>query len=523
MATLLSSTAFLSSCDNDLVEINENPNNPSVAPTSAIFNGASRYLMQNIRDTWWSARMSLPWMQYVAQLNYTEEDKYQYRDNQTTNYWIAIYRANLNFKDIIQRCEDPKSSAQMAQYGNLKNQIAVSRIMMAFAYDELVTHFGDIPYWSYGGKLNPDFQALQIDDYPAPKYVSQETVYADLLKELSEAADQLVLDEKVFTEGDNIYNGDATKWKKFANSLRLRIANRVKDKLPSAKTHITEAIKGGVFTSNDDNAIQAFGTTSAEGSPFWASYFTGDKRTDFAMNNQFIKLLKGQSDKNYGIDPRLQVFAAPKGLRVDQVYPASYKDSNDINDYVGMPYGLPAEMLEANQDSENLSFASKNVMKPDFGEVLMEYAEVQFILSELNGWNQTNYTAGVQASMDRWGVEKSKSAAYIATLPVANQENVITQKYIALFMQGTEAWNEYRRTGFPNGGVLLLPGKSTKDINGDTYIFEPLMSGNVEVKDLPARVRYPITQATLNETNYNAAKAKLSNGDEIDSKLFFAK
>ena len=522
MATLISSTAFLTSCDNDLVEINKNPNSPEVVPTYTIFNGATRYLMQNTRDGWWSQRMTSSWMEYTAQINYTEEDKYQYRDNQTTNGWIYLFRSANNFKDIINKCEDPGTAAQMAQYGNLKNQIAVSRIMLAYTFDQLVSSFGDVPYWSYGNK-NADFQALQIDDFAAPKYVTQDVIYADLLKELKEAEAQLVATDAVFTAGDNIYGGDATKWKKFANSLRLRIANRVKAKLPDAKNHITDAIAKGVFTSNDDNAVQAFGNSQAEGSPFWATFFTGSMRTDFAMNAQFVNLLKGTSTKNYGVDPRLQAYAAPTGLKKSEVYPATYTDSNDLTKYVGMPYGLPDTMLSLNNDTSTLSFASKNVMTPTFGEVLMEYAEVEFILSENNGWDVTHYKAGVTASMEKWGVNTALATAYVNALPAANQENVITQKYIALYMQAAEAWNEYRRTGFPSGQILLLPGGSAKDNNGATYTFTPLVSGNVVAKDLPARVRYPITQPSLNGANYKDASAKLSNGDEIDSKLYFAK
>lgn len=521
--TLLGSTVFLSSCDNDLENINKNPNSPEVVPTNAIFNGATRYLMASTRDGWWSARLTLPWMQYIAQLEYTEEDKYQYRANQSANGWSMIYRSTMNFKDIINRCEDPKTGAQMAQYGNVKNQIAVSRIMLAYSFDQLVSSFGDIPYWSYGGKSNPDFQALQIDEFPAPKYVSQEIIYEDLLKELSEASDQLVLTEPVFTSGDNIYKGDAAKWKKFANSLRLRIANRVKDKLPSAKAHINDAINDGVFTLNSDNAVQAFGNSAAEGSPFWATHYTGSMRTDFAMNAVFIKFLKGNSTKSYGVDPRLQKYAAPIGLSRSNIYPMTYTEDNTPDKYVGMPYGLPKDRLTKNNNTQKLSFVSGNVMKPTYGEILMEYAEVEFILSEVNNWDASHYKAGVKASMDKWGVAADKTEAYIAALPTANQENVITQKYIALFMQGMESWNEYRRTGYPNKDVLLMPGVSTTDVNGDIYTFTPLVSGNVVATDLPARLRYPDTNATLNPDNYNAAKAKLSNGDEIDSKLFFAK
>lgn len=522
MATLLGSTAMFTSCDNGLTELNENPNSPEIVPTYTIFNGATRYLISTARDGWWSARMSMPWMQYTAQINYTEEDKYQYRDTQTSGGWNALYRSASNFKDIIDKCTNPETAAQMGQYGDLDNQIAISRIMLAYTFDQLVSSFGDVPYWSHGNK-NADFQALQIDDYAAPKYVSQQVIYEDLLKELKEASEQLDVNASGFSSGDNIYGGDVAKWKKFANSLRLRIANRVKAKLPSANAHITDAIAKGVFTSNDDNAAQNFGSSAAEGSPFWATFFTGSMRTDFATNKQFINLLKGQSTKNFGVDPRLQVYAAPIGLKKSEVYPASYSDTNDLTKYQGMPYGLPDTMLSLNNETATLSFASKYVMTPTFAEVLMEYSEVEFILSEINGWDATHYKAGVQASMDKWGVDATKATAYVNALPAANQENVITQKYIALYMQGAEAWNEYRRTGYPNGGILLLPGQTAKDNNGATYTFTPLMSGNVVAKDLPARVRYPITQPSLNGANYKDASSKLSNGDEIDSKLFFAK
>src|SRR5690606_11014226 len=141
---------MLLSCTKDLGEINENPNAPELVPTYTIFNGANRYVFANTRDGWRMARMSMPWMQYSAQNNYIEEDQYQYRDVQVTNGWVFLYRATNNYKDIIERCENPETAEEMANYGNVANQIAASRIMLAYVFDNLVTHFGDIPYWSYG-------------------------------------------------------------------------------------------------------------------------------------------------------------------------------------------------------------------------------------------------------------------------------------------------------------------------------------------------------------------------------------
>src|SRR5690625_4742496 len=151
------------SCTDRFEEINTNPNEPEVVPTNMIFNGATRYLMHYTRDGWWSARMTLPWMQYSGQLIYQEEDKYQYRESQTSNGWYYLYKSATDFKDIIDLNTDEETKHQMAGYGNNDNQIAVSRIMLAYIFDQLATHFGDVPYWSYGND-DPDFQALQTPE-----------------------------------------------------------------------------------------------------------------------------------------------------------------------------------------------------------------------------------------------------------------------------------------------------------------------------------------------------------------------
>lgn len=514
------SALSMTSCTKDFEEINTNPNSPEVVPSYTVFNGANRYLMTFTRDGWWMARMSMPWMQYSAQSNYVEEDKYQYRDGQTGNGWIYLYRSANSYKDIILMCENPETADQMSAYGNLDNQIAASRIMLAYTFDNLVSHFGPVPYWSYGDRENPNFQALDVDLYPLASYASEEDIYIDLLKELKEATAQLNTGESVFNEGDNIYGGDAASWKKFGNSLRLRIANRIKAVYPAAQAEIDDAIAGGVFTSNADNAIHAFGETDAEGNPLWQTFYTGTPRTDFWPNRQFVDLLKGET-ADYGFDPRLYKIAAPKGLTFTR-YNAGYQDSDDLSDYTGVPYALPA-VEDYYTSPANNNFFAKEILTATRGEVLMEYAEVAFILSEVNSWSQEHYENGVRANMERVGVEEAAIAEFIANLPAANERHVMNQKYVSLFYNPDEAWNEYRRTGYPDTEILLMPGEqTTRPHNGSTYTFTPLQSGNVIAKDLPARVRYPVTQQTLNGENWRAASSTLG-GDEIDKKLYFAK
>lgn len=516
-ATLL---FFFTRCTKDFDKINTNPNEPEVVPTNTIFNGANRYLFNYTRDGWWQMRMSMPWMQYSAQNNYIEEDKYQYRDVQANNGWVYLYRVANNYKDIIERCEDPEFSAMMSGYGNLDNQIAVSRIMLAYVFDNLVSHFGAVPYWSYGQRDNPDAQALDVDTYITPVYMSEADIYADLLKELKEASLQLKLAEVVFVSSDNIYGGDAERWKKLANSLRLRIANRIKHVYPAANAEISDAINSGVFTSNEDNAIHDFGSTNNDANPFWKLYYV-DNRTDFWVNRSFIQLLKGVTG-GFGFDPRLHAVAAPKGLTFSDYTSSGYIDSEDLDDYPGMPYGLPA-VEPYYQQTANINIFAKDYLRIDRGEVLMEYSEVEFLLAEVNDWNQQHYEKGVRANMERLAVSPAAIDAFILALPVANQKNVLTQKYVTLMYNPDESWNEYRRTGYPDGDVLLLPGTTAKrPHDGSEYTFMPLQSGNVIGKDIPSRLRYPTTQQTLNPINWQGA-ANAIGGDEIDKKLWFAK
>ncbi len=514
IATLLTTTV---SCDDKLEEINKNPNAPEIGQTTTfgIFNGANYALMTNSRGSFSSGRMALPWVQYSAQRNYTEEDRFQFREVTNQSLYTDYYLSAVDYKTVIDLNTDPVTRAANEAYGNPNNQIAAARVMLAYTFLQLVDAYGDVPYWSYGNN-DPDFQALQIEKYLKPKFASQTKIYADLLKELKEAAAMVVTSEPVvFTRGDKLF-GTPAKLVKFANSLRLRIATRVKGVVPGAETHITEAIAGGVMTSNADNVGLTYQKDDVLPSPFYNDFYIGN-RTDFAISNTFVDLLKGNLG-NFGVDPRLQKYAAPKTATKAAVKAASYTETDDLTQYVGMPYGITSAQAAGQRPST--SFWSSNVLKQDYREILMEYAEVQFLLAENNGWNNANYQNGVRASMERWGVSAAKITAFLATLPAANQANVLNQKYIALFMQPYEAYAEYRRTGFPN--TILLPGQSyafnVPQAGVTTYTFIALNN----LTAMPARFTYPVNLQQLNGENVAAAAAAIG-GDELDTKLIWAK
>ena len=514
IAALLTTTV---SCDDQLEEINKNPNAPEIGETTTfgIFNGANYNLMTNARGSFSSGRMALPWVQYSAQRNYTEEDRFQFRETTNKSLWTDYYASAVDYKSIIDLNTNPTTRTANEMYGNPDNQIAAARVMLAYTFLQLVDAYGDVPYWSYGNN-DPDFQALQIEKYLKPKFASQTKIYADLMKELKEAAAMVVVDgEPVFTRGDQLFKSTA-KLKKFANSLRLRIATRVKGVVPGAEAHITEAIASGVMTSNADNVGVKYQKDNINPSPFYRDFYISN-RTDFAISNTFVDLLKGNLG-TFGLDPRLQKYAAPKTASKTAVRDNKYTETDDLTQYVGMPYGLT--IAQAAGQRTGTSFWSSSVLKQDYTEILMEYAEVEFLLSENNGWNDVNYRKGVTASMERWGVAPAKITAYVATLAPANQANVITQKYIALFMQPYEAFAEYRRTGYPN--TLLQPGGTYKLNNPEgavtTYTFTALNS----LTAMPARFTYPVNLQQLNGTNVAAAAAAIG-GDKLDTKLIWDK
>jgi len=150
---------------------------------------------------------------------------------------------------------------------------------------------------------------------------------------------------------------------------------------------------------------------------------------------------------------------------------------------------------------------------------LMEYAEVQFILSEYKNWDQQHYLNGIRASMQKWGISNTAVDSYLQSAPPASQETVLTQKWVALFMQGNEGWAEYRRTGYPNflikAGDIVWKGT----VNGQpvTKTFEP-----IGISSVPSRLLYPNNEVQLNSAQYQKAVAQ-QGGDQLDTKVWWSK
>ena len=510
------------SCQKDFEEINTNPNRPQQALPTALFNGSTKLFLKNTRNYTTSGMMFRSWMQYTAQDTYTKESRFLYRDYAGDYLWRYPYQVAGGYKDIIDLNTDPKTKELMTTYGKNENQIAAARIMMAYTFALLVETFGDVPYYSYGSPNPERFQAFQLREFISPRYATQKEIYTDLLKELKEAAAQIVSDSYVFKEGDYIFE-TPDKMRRFANSLRLRLAIRLKDvqdaELRTLAQQSIDELKSGaaVMQSEADTVELQFDSDDTNPAPIYKEYFVSN-RVDYSPSNSFVQLLKGQRG-NFGVDPRLQKYFAPKGLTKYQARDGRYTESDNLNDYIGMPYGLDESMADFQfKSGVAVSFFSSRILQPNYAEVFMEYSEVCFLLSEANGWDNTWYKKGVEASMKKWGVANTKITNFLSTIPAANEENVLTQKYIALYMNPNEAWAEYRRTGYPH---TLIKVNEETDLNipteaGQTkYRFESLVA---DLTDIPERLFYPVAYKVINEANYQKALESMQMTTDILTK-----
>lgn len=527
----------ITSCE---VDYYEDPNEPVETTPNTVFNHAVKQTMDHLNALFFGGgRFSQVTMQYWQQSEYGDEDRYAYRESMR-EYFEQFYYDLENFRRVIELNTDDETKGEASAYGDNDAQIACARIMMTYLFNEMTNVWGPIPYWSYGGRDNEDFQALNLTGegeiiYPA--YVKEDVIHEDMLNELDEAYEQLEGTDG-FTSGDRIYGGDTDKWQKFANSLRLRIALKIRGAdAELADEHIDDVLDtdDDYIKSNEENAIFRYETSDKNSAPYYYGVNVGN-RDDFAVGNAFMTLLQGNdivdldgnslTDNPFDglVDPRIPIFAKP----------------NPDGNYVGMPIAENSAVAGVIEWKSRAGAAIDD--KPDFPEVLMEYAEVEFILSELNDWSNDNYKDGVRANMERWnGVDEETDISgeiddYVDDLPDISglseeerKEHVLTQKYIALYMQANTAFTEYRRTGYPQ--ILVMPGfeygvydPAEDTIYGDDsgddvepFVFNPIP----DLNDLPNRMKYPGYEQTLNGENYEEAVGWLENGNALDSPLWW--
>lgn len=504
---LLGAICFSTAACEDLDTLNQDPNNPAEIPSHMLMSGTEKWIMDNVYDNWFSGRQCLVYSQYWAQRNYTEEDRYQIRESTNNGYFKYLYMGVHDLQKVIEMNTDEATKTANSAYGANSNQIAAATILKAWLMGVITDTWGNVPY-SEAGQLEDNVLYCKYDD--------QKTIYETLISELTAAVNMIDESQVAFTSGDMIYGGDASKWKKFGNSLKCRLAIHLSKVDPNWKSYIAEAVASGVFTSNEDVASYTYSTSGSDYCKFYEGWYV-DGRNDFTITKTMTNILKGEADALNGkshpwtgtADPRLKMYTTANAGKYD-----------------GIPYGAPNSLMsQLRAGTPSWYYNRPAFLAMDFSVPMMTYAELQFILCEYNGFSAAEYKAGIEASLDYWegvsgsGMTTDEKDTYVAAVIAkgATAETVALQKYIDLYLNGTEAWTELRRTGYPE--QILRPGEITAVLDGENIVFTPLS----EVKgDIISRVKYPTDESSLNGANWTEAVSKLTDGtNNYYSKMYW--
>ncbi|WKX78566.1 SusD/RagB family nutrient-binding outer membrane lipoprotein [Zobellia laminariae] len=355
----------------------------------------------------------------------------------------------------------------------------IALTLRALCYANLTDLYANVPYTeAITGRTDAVF---------TPKYDDQETVYNGVLQDLVDADAALALDQTITgSSGDVIFDGNASKWRKLANSLRLRYLLRISKQRDVSAQMQAIVSAGNYIMTNDDNATLTFsGTSNTDSWPESTGRIGGfDEKSLCTTGLEYLTRFN---------DPRLDIWF----------------DRNSDGEYVGIPIGLNQDNARAYDDANSPSRLDVELFyfsRTEAEAYIIKSSEVNFILAEaaergfISGDAETFYNEGIRQSMKYWGVtDDAVIDAYLAQPSVAYDgsiELLITQKTLALWNVDYQGWFDYRRTGLP----ALEAGPDNE--NQGLY---------------PVRFLYPSSEQTLNKVNYDTAVTAIG-GDNINSK-----
>src|SRR5690606_21615639 len=421
----------------------------------------------------------------------------QYNPDATQTLWQGYYRNVIrNTKDIINAVNDDPARA------NLYN---MARILQAYAFMVLTDAYGDIPYTEAGmGYIEQNF---------FPSYDPQQLIYADIINELKTAGAALNPSGTIET-ADVLYGGDVTLWRKFANSLLLRAGMRlVKVDATQAQSIVSAIDVSDLILTNEENAVVRHDANYQNGI---GVTLNGTEGANFYLTEPFVNHLKNNND------PRLSAIAVryigAKSGPEQTVDRASY----DPDDQIGMPMGHNNTTITT--VAADLGLASfydfsqadrRRVTKQTAPHFLVTAAQTNLLLAEAHqrGWITEGdaadyYEAGIRAHMEQLGIVDAASAIdpadvddYIDAHPYdGTLEQINTEYWIASFLNGPEAFANFRRSGYPTLAPNPYPGR--------------------EIDGFIRRLTYPRSEISVNEENVNEAIAR-QGPNKLDTRVWW--
>jgi hypothetical protein len=434
--------------------------------------------------------------------------------------WNGTYgNFGPNLSDIVDIC------TKRANAADLVNKKAIARILKVWVFAKCTDTYGDIPYFE---SCLPVEKAITT-----PKYDSQKDIYNDFFKELKEAVAEFDATKESYGNADILYQGDIVKWTKFANSLRLRLALRLRyvDAVTSA-AQMADLTEADLITSRDDDAfISNITDYPAHENSRYTDLLA--RQATVIKDNVAKTLLDILNNNN---DPRLPVFADT----VKGYYP-------QVPDYHYLRYrGMP--LLSGSDPEEGYAYGNNTVCKlTDLFWVeiqkfpLYKASETYFNLAEAALFNikagdaQAYYKKGIELAMAdtkqlyddavpqlkdvvtffnagktqeqidaalasdiaQTAITQDQIDNFLNTAPVVTLtgtdeqklEQIMNQKMVGLYPMEHEGWCDERRTGYPR----ILVGVD----------FGPLQG------HMPRRMPWPGDEKLVNTAQYDIALANI--------------
>ena len=454
------------SCTKDFEDYNTDKKNPVEVPGEMLFANAQKVLADQVASTNVNLNVWKLFAQYWTETTYTDEANYDIVNRTIADLTFRTYYRNClrdlqEAKEVIMATEpldDMEAAAQV-------NQGYIIDIVMAYSYQRLVDTFGDVPYT----------ESLDIDNI-TPVYDDAATIYDDLIAKTQAAVAGLNEGAEGFGSYDIYFGGDIAMWKKFGNSLLVKLGITLAD-VNGAKAKATvEGAFAGAFQSGELCELVYLGGSNSN--PLYQDLVQSG-RNDFVPANTIVDLMNGLED------PRR---------------PAYFTEGPD-GGYVGGIYG------ESNAYA-NYSHIADPIQAPTFPITLLDFTEISFYLAEAaeRGWSvggsaAEHYENAINESFAYWMVDGA--ADYIAANPYNGMESIGIQSYIAYYVRGFVGYTSYRRLDYP---TMNLPPAPAESADGE----------------VPTRFTYPINEQTLNGANRQSAVDKqFPAGDRLSGKIFW--
>ncbi|WP_147676647.1 SusD/RagB family nutrient-binding outer membrane lipoprotein [Algibacter pacificus] len=460
---LIFSIIIFTGCEDNFDEINTNPSEFTEVPTHFFLPG-SILTIANAENHYYDGYLyPSTWIQYTTQGQSRDATSYNYQDVRS-RIWSTIYQGPLVDLDRIVVLADQENNLPLK---------AVAMTLKAYSYTLLVNTFGDLPY----AEFNKVDQGIN-----QPIYDLQSEIFNNILENLREVDTLLegVSAIDIPLEYDLIYNGDALKWRKFANSLRFRLLIQLSE-IRDVSSELSSIAP--VFENASDNAMYQFSGVNV-GDIYPPSSALGPDATEGQVHRMAAPLISRMNQTN---DPRRSLYAV----------------ANDDGQYLGA-YTYETFGLNNNYSKINPQFFDRNGTA-----TFMDYSELLFLKAEavarnlIVGDEVDILKEAIISHMQELGISQSEIDQYTNNIVSngTNLEEIYTEKWVSMFGRGLQAWIDYKRTEIPT----LIP-------NPDGLINE-----------IPKRFTYPLIEQSTNSINKNQAIDRLEKGDVLDSSLIWTK